>query len=43
MNFSVVGSTKYTATVLTDLVSGIVVQKRKDFDLQMEECSVSLE
>ena len=43
MNFSVVGSTKYTATVLTDLVSGIVVQKRKDFGLQMEECSVSLE
>ena len=44
MNFSVVGSTKYTDTVLTDLVSGIVVvQKRKDFDLQMEECSVSLE
>ena len=44
MNFSVVGSTKYTATVLTDLVSGtVVVQKRKDFDLQMEECSVSLE
>ena len=43
MNFSVVSSTKYTATVLTDLVSGIVVQKRKDFDLQMEECSVSLE
>ena len=43
MNFSVVGSTKYTATVLTDLVSGIVVQKRKDSDLQMEKCSVSLE
>jgi hypothetical protein len=44
MNFSVVGSTKYTATVLTDLVSGIVVvQKRKDFGLQMEKCSVSLE
>ena len=43
MNFSVVGSTKYTATVLTDLASGIVVQKRKDSDLQMEKCSVSLE
>ena len=43
MNFSVVGSTKYTATVLADLVSGIIVQKRKDSDLQMEKCSVSLE